>query len=36
MNRVMERLGYHVLDTRDLDDPDGLAGPGTFHIYEID
>ena len=36
MNRVMRRLGHEVVDTRDLDDPDGLAGPGVFHVYEID
>ena len=35
MNRVLQRLGYPPTRTVDLDEPDGLAGPGTFHIYEI-
>ena len=36
MNRVLQALGHQVVDTQYLLDPDGLAGPGTFHTYEID
>jgi hypothetical protein len=36
MNRVLQALGHQVVDTQYLPDPDGLAGPGTFHTYEID
>jgi hypothetical protein len=36
MNRVMSHLGYQVVETGYLHDPDGLAGPGIFHICEID
>jgi len=35
MNRVLQRLGHQVVDTQYLAVPDGLAGPGTFHTYEI-
>lgn len=35
MNRLLQRLGYPVVETRDLDDPDGLAGAGRFHLYDI-
>jgi RimJ/RimL family protein N-acetyltransferase len=36
MNRVLQRLGHKIVATMDLPDPDGLAGPGTFNIYEIE
>jgi RimJ/RimL family protein N-acetyltransferase len=36
MNRVLQALGHQVVDTQYLPNPDGLAGPGTFHTYEID
>ena len=36
MNRVLHRLGYQPTQTVKLLDPDGLAGPGTFHLYKID
>ncbi len=36
MNAVLQKLGHNIAATRALDNPDGLAGPGTFHIYEID
>ena len=36
MNAVLQKLGHQVVATRELDAPDGLAGPGRFNIYEID
>jgi RimJ/RimL family protein N-acetyltransferase len=36
INRVVRSVGLRPTAVRHLDDPDGLAGPGEFAIYELD
>jgi RimJ/RimL family protein N-acetyltransferase len=36
INRVLEKSGLKPAWTGHLEKPDGLAGPGEFHVYHVD
>jgi RimJ/RimL family protein N-acetyltransferase len=36
INRVMQKTGLRPTATRYLENPDGVAGPGEFNIFELD
>jgi len=36
INRVVAKLGFQPTETRFLERPDGLAGPGDFNVYVVE
>ncbi|MBO2448578.1 hypothetical protein J4573_15855 [Actinomadura barringtoniae] len=36
INRVVRSVGLRPASTGHLEDPDGLAGPGEFNVYDLD